>query len=122
MSTLNITNRRAGSVNILDLNGQIRLGETNVNLHNAIRQLVDSGEKNVLLNLAGVSHMDSSGLGELVASYTTIERSGGVLKLLNLSEKVIDLMTITKLFTVFDVYENEQTALQSFGGTSEAAA
>ena len=122
MSTLNITNRRAGSVNILDLNGQIRLGETNVNLHNAIRQLVDSGEKNVLLNLAGVSHIDSSGLGELVASYTTIERSGGVLKLLNLSEKVIDLMTITKLFTVFDVYENEQTALQSFGGTSEAAA
>src|SRR5215218_8155833 len=122
MSTLNITNRRAGSVNILDLNGQIRLGETNVNLHNAIRQLVDSGEKNVLLNLAGVSHIDSSGLGELVASYTTIERSGGVLKLLNLSEKVIDLMTITKLFTVFDVYEDEQTALQSFGGTSQATA
>ena len=122
MSTLNITNRWAGSVNILDLNGQIRLGETNVNLHNAIRQLVDAGEKNVLLNLAGVTHIDSSGLGELVASYTTIERSGGVLKLLNLSEKVIDLMTITKLFTVFDVYEDEQTALQSFGGTSEATA
>jgi anti-sigma B factor antagonist len=123
MSTLNITTRRAGAVTIVDLVGQIRLGETNINLHNALRGLVDAGDKNVLLNLAGVTHIDSSGLGELVAGYTTIERSGGEMKLENLSERVVDLMTITKLLTVFDVYEDEATAIASFeGGSAPASA
>ena len=122
MSTLNISTRHADNVTIVDLVGQIRLGETNINLHNAIKKLVESGEKNVLLNLAGVTHIDSSGLGELVAGYTTIERAGGQLKLLKLSDRVIDLMTITKLFTVFDVFEEESTAVESFGGASQASA
>jgi anti-sigma B factor antagonist len=122
MSTLNISTRHADNVTIVDLVGQIRLGETNINLHNAIKKLVESGEKNVLLNLAGVTHIDSSGLGELVAGYTTIERAGGQLKLLKLSDRVIDLMTITKLFTVFDVFDEESTAVESFGGASQASA
>jgi anti-sigma B factor antagonist len=108
-------------VTIVDLVGQIRLGETNINLHNALRGLVDAGDKNVLLNLAGVTHIDSSGLGELVAGYTTIERSGGEMKLENLSERVVDLMTITKLLTVFDVFEDEATAIASFDGGSTPA-
>ena len=121
MSTLNITTRRSGPVAIVDLQGQIRLGEGNINLHRAIRELVDAGEKKVLVNLAGVTHIDSSGLGELVAGYTTLERSGGEMKLMNLTEKVIDLMTMTKLLTVFDVFEDEASAVSSFGGGSEQA-
>ena len=121
MSTLNIATRRVGPVVVLDLQGQIRLGETNINLHRAIRELVDAGEKKVLLNLAGVTHVDSSGLGELVAGFTTLERADGEMKLMNLTERVIDLMTMTKLYTVFDVFEDEKTAVASFGGGSEQA-
>src|SRR4051794_40869173 len=110
MSTLNISTRHADNVAIVDLVGQIRLGETNINLHNALKQLVEAGERNVLLNLAGVSHIDSSGLGELVAGYTSVERAGGQLKLVKLSDRVIDLMTITKLFTVFEVFDEESKA------------
>jgi anti-sigma B factor antagonist len=121
MSTLNIKTRRTGDVSILDLEGQIRLGETNINLHNAIKQLAEAGEKKVLLNLAGVSHIDSSGLGELVAGFTSIERSGGDMKLVNLADRVIDLMTITKLHTVFEIFDNESQAVESFGGGSERA-
>jgi anti-sigma B factor antagonist len=122
MSTLNISTRHAGNVAIVDLNGQIRLGETNINLHNAIKKLVEDGEKDIVLNLAGVTHIDSSGLGELVAGFTTVERNGGQMKLVNLSDRVIDLMTITKLLTVFDVFEDERTAIESFGGASQASA
>ena len=121
MSTLNITTRRSGPVVILDLEGQIRLGETNINLHKAIHDLVDSGEKNVLLNLAKVTNIDSSGLGELVAGYTTLEKNGGEMKLLHLTERVAELMMITKLLTVFDVFEKEDVAIASFG-TGEASA
>ena len=122
MSTLNISTRHAGNVAIVDLNGQIRLGETNINLHNAIKKLVEEGEKDIVLNLAGVTHIDSSGLGELVAGFTTVERNGGQMKLVNLSDRVIDLMTITKLLTVFDVFEDERTAIESFGGATQASA
>ena len=122
MSKLNISTRHAGTVAVVDLSGQIRLGETNINLHNAIKKLVEDGEKDIVLNLAGVTHIDSSGLGELVAGFTTVERSGGQMKLVNLSERVIDLMTITKLLTVFDVFEDERTAIESFGGATQASA
>jgi len=99
---------------ILDLAGKIRLGEGNIDLHRSLRSLVEQNEKKVLLNLALVSSIDSSGLGELVAGYTTLEKSGGELKLLKLTDRVTELMMITKLLTVFDVYEDEATAVASF--------
>jgi|SRR4051794_5883580 anti-sigma B factor antagonist len=122
MSTLNISTRHAGNVAIVDLVGQIRLGETNISLHNALKQLVESGEKNVILNLAGVTHIDSSGLGELVAGYTSVERADGQLKLLSLPDRVVDLMMITKLLTVFDVFDEEKAAIESFGEVTSASA
>jgi|SRR5438445_1967058 len=121
MSILNITTRRPGGpVVILDLAGQIRLGETNINLHKAIHELVDSGEKKVLLNLANVTHIDSSGLGELVAGHATLEKNGGEMKLLGLNDRVTELMMITKLLIVFDVFDDEQTAVASFGSAAGA--
>lgn len=120
MSSLNITTRRADSVVILDLAGQIRIGETNINLHNAVRELVDAGDKKVLLNMAGVTHIDSSGLGELVAGHATLEKNGGEMKLLGLNDRVTELMMITKLLIVFDTFDDEQTAIASFGTAAGA--
>ena len=114
MAELNIRERQAGDVTILDLEGKITIGEGSVGLRNAIRRLIQEGKKKVLLNLAGVGYVDSSGIGELVSSYTTIRREQGQLKLLKLTQKIKDLLTITKLLTVFDVYENEPDALSSF--------
>jgi anti-sigma B factor antagonist len=114
MSELNIRERQAGDVTILDLEGKITIGEGSVSLRTAIRRLIEEGKKKILLNLAGVSYVDSSGIGELVSSYTTINREGGQLKLLKLTQKIKDLLTITKLLTVFDVYDDESEALNSF--------
>jgi anti-sigma B factor antagonist len=114
MAQLNINQRQAGDVAILDLNGEVRIGDSATALRGAIRDLVSAGNKKILLNLAGVRYIDSSGIGELIANYTTVGRSGGQLKLLNLTDKVQDLLVITKLLTVFDVYENEAEALGSF--------
>ena len=114
MAELNIRERQAGDVTILDLEGKITIGEGNVALRTAVRKLVSEGKKKVLLNLSGVSYMDSSGIGELVSSYTAISNSGGELKLLKLTQKIKDLLTITKLLTVFDVYEDEEEALASY--------
>ncbi len=122
MSTLNINERRNGSVVILDLKGNIRLGKDNTDIHQALRNLVEKGEKNVLINLAEVSRIDSSGLGELVAGYATLQKNGGDLKLLNLTLKVNELMMITKLLTVFDVFENEAEAVQSFDNSAAKTA
>lgn len=116
MNNLNITERRSDSVVILDLEGKIRLGQGNLELHQALRLLVERGEKKVLLNLADVSNIDSSGLGELIAGYATLQKNGGDLKLFNLTDRVSELMMITKLLTVFDVYENEALAIESFDG------
>ncbi len=114
MAELNISERQAGDVTILDLTGRITIGEGSVALRTAIRRLLSEGKKNILLNLGGVSYIDSSGIGELVSSFTTVKKDGGSLKLLNLTQKVQDLLAITKLLTVFDVYENEDEALASF--------
>ena len=115
MAELNINERQAGDVTVLDLSGKITIGEGSVALRAAIRRLLEEGKKRILLNLAGVSYVDSSGIGELVSSYTAIgKEEGGQLKLLNLTQKIRDLLTITKLLTVFDVYENEADALNSF--------
>src|SRR5262245_2565919 len=114
MAELDVKERQAGDVTILDLSGAVRIGEGSIALRDAIRDLASQGKKKMLLNLAGVSYVDSSGIGELIANYTTVSRQGGQLKLLNLTDRIQNLLVITKLLTVFDVYENEAEALQSF--------
>lgn len=119
MKNLSITERRTGSVIILDLKGNKRLGEGSRELHKAIQLIVEEGEKQLLLNLAEVSYIDSSGLGEIVAGYSTLQKIGGEMKLLNLTDRVSELMVITKLLTVFEVYEDEDHAINSFQDASE---
>ena len=114
MAELNIRERQAGDVTILDMDGKITIGEGSVAVRTAIRKLLEEGKKKILLNVAGVGYVDSSGIGELVSSYTTINREGGQLKLLNLTQKMEDLLGITKLLTVFDTYEDEASALNPF--------
>lgn len=114
MAELNIKERQAGDVTILDLDGKITIGEGSVSVRTAVRRLLEEGKKKILLNLAGVSYVDSSGIGELVSSYTTINREGGQLKLLNLTQKIQDLLAITKLLTVFDTFDDEAAALNSY--------
>jgi anti-sigma B factor antagonist len=114
MAELDLKERQAGDVTILDLQGAVRMGEGSIALRNAIRQLIEGGKTKILLNLGSVNYMDSSGIGELIANYTTITRGGGQLKLLNLTDKIQNLLVITKLLTVFDAYEGEAEALNSF--------
>ncbi len=114
MAELSINERQAGDVTVLDLNGKITIGEGSVALRGAIRRLIEENKKKILLNLAGVGYVDSSGIGELVSSFTSVNKEGGQLKLLNLTQKIQDLLAITKLLTVFDVYENESEALSSY--------
>jgi anti-sigma B factor antagonist len=114
MAELDLKERQAGDVTILDLSGEVRIGEGSVALRDSIRNLADQGKKKVLLNLAGVKYIDSSGIGELIANYTTISRQGGQLKLLKLTDRVQNLLVITKLLTVFDSYDDETEALKSF--------
>lgn len=114
MAELNINERQAGDVTVLDMSGKITIGEGSVALRTAIRRVLEEGKRRILLNLAGVGYIDSSGIGELVSSYTAINKEGGQLKLLNLTQKLQDLLAITKLLTVFDVYESEAEALNSF--------
>src|ERR671910_2632971 len=116
MAELNIRERQAGDVTILDMDGKITIGEGSVALRSAVRRLLEEGKKKILLNLAKVGYIDSSGIGELVSSYTAINKDGGELKLLNLTQKLQDLLTITKLLTVFDVYESEADALTALQG------
>ena len=114
MAELDVSERQAGDVTILDLTGEVRLGDSSVALRDSVRKLADGGKNKVLLNLAGVKYIDSSGIGELIANYTTISRQGGQLKLLNLTDRIQNLLVITKLLTVFDSYDNEAEALKSF--------
>jgi len=114
MAELDVKERQAGDVTILDLRGEVRIGEGSIALRDAIRNLADAGKQKLLLNLAGVSYIDSSGIGELIANYTTVSRQGGQLKLLKLTDRVQNLLVITKLLTVFDTYEDESEALKSF--------
>jgi anti-sigma B factor antagonist len=114
MAELDVNERQAGDVTILDLTGEVRLGDSSVALRDSVRKLADVGKTKVLLNLAGVKYIDSSGIGELIANYTTISRQGGQLKLLNLTDRIQNLLVITKLLTVFDSYDDEAEALKSF--------
>ena len=114
MAELNINERQAGDVTVLDMSGKITIGEGSVALRSAIRKLIEEGKKKILLNLAQVSYVDSSGIGELVSSFTAVNKEGGSLKLLNLTQKIQDLLAITKLLTVFDVFDSEAEALSSY--------
>ena len=114
MAELNIRERQAGDVTVLDMDGKITIGEGSVALRSAVRRLIEEGKKKILLNLSNVGYVDSSGIGELVSSFTTVNREGGQLKLLNLTQKIRDLLAITKLLTVFDTYDDEASALNSF--------
>jgi anti-sigma B factor antagonist len=115
MSDINISERQAGDVTILDLSGKVTIGEGSVALRNAIRRLLGEGKNKILLNLANVNYIDSSGIGELVSSFTAVKKEGGNLKLLSLTQKIQDLLAITKLLTVFETFDDEGSALASFG-------
>lgn len=112
--SVKLTSRQVGDVTVMDAAGRITLGEGASMFRDAIRELVAKGNKKVLLNLGEVSYIDSSGIGELVSGFTTVTNSGGQLKLVGLSKRVKDLLQITKLYTVFEVFEDETEAVRSF--------
>jgi len=111
---LTIASREVDGVTVLVLSGRITLGEGSVQLREAVRDLISKGSKTILLNMGDVNYIDSSGLGELVSAYTTAKNQGAQVKLLNLTKKVKDVLQLTKLYTVFDVYEDEASAISSF--------
>src|SRR5205807_10487790 len=112
--SLKSSQRQVDGVTILDLSGRITLGEGSVILRDTIREILGKGEKKILLNLGDVTYIDSSGIGELVSAFTAVRKEGGELKLLNLTKKVHDLLQITKLYTVFDVKDDEAAAISAF--------
>jgi anti-sigma B factor antagonist len=111
---MKIDERTAGNVKILDISGQIKFTQGDEMLKDKIHSVVHQGSTKILVNLAGVDYVDSAGLGELVGAYTTVAKAGGKMKLLNVTKKMRDLLSITKLLTVFDTYDNEQEAVKSF--------
>lgn len=111
---LKIDSRDVGHVTVLDVQGRIVLGDEIHTLRDAVRGLVAEGKKKIILNLANVDYIDSSGVGELVGSFITVRNAGGELKLLNLTQKVHDVLHVTKLYTVFDIRDDEFTAVKSF--------
>ena len=111
---MQIDERAAGEVLILDVKGRITLGEGDELLKDKVNSLLNQGRKKIILNLADVPYIDSAGLGEIVRTYTTVSRQGGNLKLLNLTKRITDLLAITKLLTVFETYDSENDAVQSF--------
>jgi anti-sigma B factor antagonist len=111
---MKIEMRTVGDVHILDCSGKITLGEGTMAIRNTVRETLKNGGKKILLNLGDVNYIDSSGIGELVSSFTTVSNQGGSLRLLNLTKKIQELLAITKLLTVFQVYDSEQAALSSF--------
>jgi anti-sigma B factor antagonist len=111
---MQLSTRQRDGVTIVDLKGKITIGSGDVELRNAVLQAVNDGAKKVLINLSDVTTIDSSGVGELVSSYTTAKNRGAQLKLVNLPAKVQDVLTVTQLITVFDVYDTEDEAIRSF--------
>ncbi len=112
--SVKLTNRQVGDVTVIDVAGRITLGEGASVLRDALRDLVKKDQKKILLNMKDVTYIDSSGIGELVSAYTSITNQGGLLKLLSLTHRVKDLLQITKLYTIFDVHEDEAHAVRSF--------
>jgi anti-sigma B factor antagonist len=111
---MQIEQRSSGDVIVLDLKGKITLGEGDELLKDKVNSLVNQGHRKIVLNLAEVPYIDSAGLGEIVRTYTTVSRQGGALKLLNLTKRITDLLSITKLLTVFETFETEDDAVRSF--------
>lgn len=112
--TMKANNRQVGGVTVVDMSGRITLGEGSVVLREAVKDLLTKGQKKILLNLGDVTYIDSSGIGELVSAFTSVRNQGGELKLLKLTKKVHDLLQITKLYTVFDIKDDEASAIQSY--------
>src|SRR5437660_12925151 len=112
--SMKVSTRQVDGVTILDLSGRITLGEGSVTLRDAVHDALSKGSKRILLNLGEISYIDSSGIGELVSAFTSVKNQGGDLKLLKLTRKVHDLLQITKLYTVFDVKDDEASAISSF--------
>ena len=112
---MQIDERKVGNVTILDMKGKMTLGDGDELLRKKVASLLDKGEKQIILNLGDVPYIDSAGLGEIVRTYTTVSRQTGSLKLLNLTKRITDLLSITKLLTVFDTFDNENEAVKSFG-------
>lgn len=112
--SVKLTNRQVGDVTVVDAAGRITLGEGASAFRDTIRNLADNGNKKLLVNLGDVTYIDSSGIGEMVSSYTTVTNHGGQLKLLNLNKRVKDLLQVTKLYTVFEVFDDEASAVRSF--------
>ena len=112
--SVKLNTRQVGNVSVMDVAGRITLGEGSAALREALRDMVAKNQNKILLNLADVTYIDSSGIGELVSGYTTVANTGGQLKLLNLNKRVKDLLQITKLYTVFEVKEDEAEAIRSF--------
>ena len=111
---MQIAERSAGNVTVLDISGQITLSKGDQEFKDKINSLVHQGHKNILVNLANVTHVDSAGLGELVAGYTTVTKAGGSMKLVGLTRRLHDLLAITKLLTVFDTFDSEADAIKAF--------
>ena len=111
---MDIAERAVSDVTVLDLKGKMTLGEGDELLKDKINSLLQQGKKKLVLNLEGVPYIDSAGLGEIVRTYTTVSRQGGSLKLLNLTKRIVDLLSITKLLTVFETFDTEAEAIQSF--------
>ncbi len=112
--TMKASTRQVDGIAVVDISGRITLGEGSTLLRDTVRDLVSKGKKQILLNLGDVTYIDSSGIGELVSAYTSVRNQGGELKLLNLTKKVHDLLQITKLYTVFDIKDDEAAAVKSF--------
>ena len=117
---MKIDERAIGDVVILDVKGRVMLGEGDEVLKDKVNSILNQGRKKIVLNLADVPYIDSAGLGEVVRTYTTVSRQGGQLKLLNLTKRITDLLAITKLLTVFDTYDSESEAVQSFTASAKA--
>ncbi|HWW83796.1 MAG TPA: STAS domain-containing protein [Vicinamibacterales bacterium] len=116
---MQIEERRVGDVVVLDLKGKITLGEGDELLKDKVNSLVNQGNRKLVLNLEGVPYIDSAGLGEIVRTYTTVSRQGGSLKLLNLTKRITDLLSITKLLTVFETFDAENEAVRSFSASAK---
>ena len=112
--SVKLSTRQVGNVSVIDVAGRITLGEGSSALRETLRDMVAKNQIKILLNLADVTYIDSSGIGELVSGYTTVTNTGGSLKLLNLNKRVKDLLQITKLYTVFEVHEDEAAAIRSY--------
>ena len=116
---MQIEERTVGDVMVLDVKGKVTLGEGDEMLKDKVNSLVNQGRKKIVLNLAEVPYIDSAGLGEIVRTYTTVSRQGGSLKLLNLTKRITDLLSITKLLTVFETYDSESDAIRSFSASAK---